>query len=170
MFTFFSQPEKFAYLSDGPVSCDICNVIEQCIDVSSAYSDDDTLQALCQQCIRTGKAAERGLEFNDTIDNGTDDFQIITTQTPSLPTWQALSWPLINGRYPVFDSIASKQSFRDETQFAEACLDKPITEELLHHLWEELPDKPIKHLNDAGHCSVYLFRLNGQSYWLWDAN
>ncbi|WP_237064502.1 CbrC family protein [Microbulbifer zhoushanensis] len=168
-FKYFRKPEEFAFLTDGKVACSICGSIEQCFD-TGGYSGVESIDCICPNCLKDGKLKELEIEANMNFDDGSEDAEIITYKTPALPTWQDTAWPYIDGKFPVFECIASKEDFKDEKEFYQSFLRDQNDSSDIAFLWERLPDKKLSNYKEAGDVSVYLFSLDGEKYWVWDAN
>ncbi len=91
-------------------------------------------------------------------------------KTPALPTWQETAWPLVNGEFPVFERIASKQDFENKDEFSNSFIGEGQEKTDIEWLWGVLPEKKLSSYKEAGDISVYLFTLAGKKYWVWDAN
>jgi uncharacterized protein CbrC (UPF0167 family) len=103
-------------------------------------------------------------------DDGSEAAKTITYRTPALPTWQGTGWPMIEGKFPVFECIASAEDFHDKSEFLDSFIEEDQSKNEIEWLWSELPRKKLNHYSEGGDISVYLFSLKGKKYWVWDAN
>lgn len=168
-FEYFKHPEKFAFLTDGPMPCSVCHDTKICFD-AGGYPGVNDIECICASCLKAGKLIDLDIEPNMTFDDGSEAAKTITYKTPSLPTWQDTVWPTIDGKHPVFECIASKQDFTDKQDFLSYFFEDSQSKEDVGWLWDSLPDKKLNSYKEGGDVSVYLFSLGNQKYWVWDAN
>ena len=168
-FKFFSDTDNFAFRLDEPSNCSVCSKVGLWFD-AEMYAGANEIKCICDSCLSSGGLIQLGIEPNDSIDNGTEDFKTIIYKTPSLPSWQDIQWPLINGSYPVFERIASKEDFVSKEEFIDSFIASGDKNTDLDWLWGLLPDKKLASYKGASDISVYLFRLEEHKYWLWDSN
>ncbi|PCJ21248.1 MAG: hypothetical protein COB02_01295 [Candidatus Cloacimonadota bacterium] len=167
MFKYFENPEKYSYLEKSSTTCCICN--EEKSILYSIATDD--FECCCNECLLEGKLIEAGTWINDCDPNNYDS-NVITYQTPPLPTWQDLNWPIVDGTFCVFIKLASKVDFDNNIEkFRSAALPIEVDLSQIEELWEALPNKKITSLQDGNYdTSFYLFRHNESYYWIWDAS
>jgi uncharacterized protein CbrC (UPF0167 family) len=168
-FEFFKEPEKFAFKVDEPKSCSICGKVELCFD-AGGYSGINEIDCICSTCLKAGALIGLEIEPNMNYDDGSEAAKTITYKTPALPTWQDTGWPVVEGKFPVFECIASAEDFRDKDEFLESFIEEDQTKDEIEWLWDHLPQKKLNHYSESGDISVYLFSLEGNKYWIWDAN
>jgi hypothetical protein len=168
-FEYFKYPERFAFLTDGPKACSICDKTEICFD-AGGYSGVNDIDCICNNCLVAGKLIDLEIEPNMNFDDGSEAAKTITYKTPALPTWQDTVWPMIEGRFPVFEYIASKHDFKDNQEFLDCFIESDQKKEDVEWLWESLPDKQLYSYKEGRDVSVYLFSLDNRKYWIWDAN
>lgn len=168
-FQYFRYPEKFAFLTNGAMSCSICNESKICFD-SGGYAGVNDIECICAECLKSGCLIDLEIEPNMIFDDGSEAVQIITYKTPALPTWQDTVWPTIDGQYPIFECIASKQDFDDKQEFLNCFIEEDQTKEDIEWLWDALPEKKLASYKEGGDVTVYLFGLGNKKAWVWDAN
>lgn len=168
-FEYFKYPEKFAYLTDEPMPCSVCDETAVCFD-AGGYSGINDIECICASCLQGGRLIDLEIEPNMIFDNGSEAAKTIIYKTPALPTWQDIAWPTIEGQYPVFECIASKQDFRNKQDFLDCFVEDDQTKKDVEWLWDSLPDKKLISYKEGNDVSVYLFTLGNQKYWVWDAN
>ncbi|WP_345848805.1 CbrC family protein [Shewanella algae] len=168
-FLYFKYPEKFAFLTDEPKSCSICHDTKVCFD-AVGYSGINDIECICESCLKAGKLIDLEIEPNLIFDDGSEAANTITYKTPALPTWQDTPWPTIDGQYPIFECIVSKQDFSDKHEFLDCFIEGSQTKSDIEWLWDALPDRKLSTYKEGGDISVYLFSLGNKKYWVWDAN
>ncbi len=168
-FKYFRYPEKFAHMTDNSVPCSICGEIGIWFD-AGGYSGVDDIECVCTDCLQSGKLIELEIEANLSFDDGSEEATTIIYKTPSFPTWQDTFWPMINGRFPIFECIASKEDFFNKEEFLNSFIEDEQKKEDIEWLWEMLSEKKINNYNDSGDISIYLFSHENKKYWVWDAN
>ena len=168
-FEYFKHPEKFAFFVEEPTGCSVCGTVDLCFD-AGGYSGVNTIDCICYECLKSGKLLELDIEANINFDAGTEAANTISYKTPSFPTWQDTPWPMIEGEYPVFECIASVEDFKDKAEFMDSFIETDQTKAEIEWLWDCLPKKKLHSYKDGGDISVYLFSLNAEKYWVWDAN
>ena len=170
-FTYFKNPTSFAFLTDQEQPCSICKDVQICFD-TGGYAGVNEIDCICTHCLKSGKLKSLEIEANQFYFDDSDESIELTYMTPALPTWQETIWPCIDGEFPVFEKIASKQEFENKDEFINTYYSQDNEEEPnnIDWLWEMLPEKTLKSYKDAHDISVYLFTKNGEKYWVWDAN
>lgn len=168
-FEYFRFPEKFAFLIDDSAPCSVCGDIGVWFD-AGGYSGVEDIDCICSDCLKSGKLIDLEIEPNLNFDDGSEAAKTITYKTPSLPTWQDTIWPMIDGSFPVFDCIASKQDFTDKEDFLDSFIENDQNKKDVEWIWDTLPERKLNNYNESGDVSVYLFKLKNKKYWVWDAN
>jgi uncharacterized protein CbrC (UPF0167 family) len=168
-FEYFKYPEKFTFILNKPTPCSVCREVGLWFD-AAGYSGVKDIECICTNCLQSGKLIDMNIEANLSFDDGSEASKIIIYKTPSLPTWQDTFWPVIEGSFPVFECIASKQDFLDKNEFLNSFIENDQKKEEIEWLWDRLPPKKLNHYNESGDISVYLFSLKDKKYWIWDAN
>jgi uncharacterized protein CbrC (UPF0167 family) len=168
-FEYFRYPEKFSFMTENPESCSVCSEIKKCFD-AAGYSGVRDIDYICVDCLKAGKLIELGIESNLNFDDGSEAAKTITYKTPALPTWQDTVWPMVDGRFPIFECIASKEDFNDRNEFLNSFIEEDQTKSDIEWIWDSLPPKKLNSYKDGGDVSVYLFTLDSKKYWIWDAN
>lgn len=167
MFKYFEDPENYAYLEESHIKCCVCGTPDPIL-----YSIvTDEFDCSCARCLLDGRLIESKTWIND-CDPDHDDSDIITYQTPPLPTWQDLDWPSIDGSFCTFIKLASKVDFgQDFEVFRDSAFPNQVDHAQIQELWYVLPSNPITSLETGNYdTSFYLFRHSGRIYWMWDAN
>ncbi len=168
-FQYFSDPLNFAFTTDEEVNCSTCDEKAICFE-AGGYMGIETIDYICACCLKSGKLIELDIESNLVYGNGADSTDIIAQKTPAFPTWQDTVWPLIDGIYPVFERIASKEDFENQEDFVESFIETDQKKNEIDWLWDKLPNKRLKNYKEATDISVYLFSIKEKNYWVWDAN
>jgi len=170
-FKYFKDPMNFSYISDKPVACSICNEIKICFD-AGGYIGVEEIDYICEDCLASGKLIDLDIESNlvYAIDSSDEESLTIAYKTPAFPTWQDTAWPVVNGQYPLFERIASKEDFKDKQEFVDSFIEDEQSKSEIGWLWDMLPDKKLNNYEEAGGITVYLFSLDNRKYWIWDAN
>ena len=168
-FKYFKHPEQFAYKISKPAPCSVCGTVDLCFDAGSYFGGHD-LECICESCLLSGALIELGVETNMVADENSEAAKTIIYKTPALPTWQDSVWPVIDGKYPVFERIASVEDFEDKQEFLNSYINLDQNTSDIEWLWDELPKKRLSHYNEGRDISVYLFSLNDKKYWIWDSN
>ncbi|MDY6993951.1 MAG: CbrC family protein [Pseudomonadota bacterium] len=168
-FEYFRYPEKFASMAENPEPCSVCGEAKKCFD-AGGYSGIRDIDFICADCLKAGKLIELDIEANLNFDDGSEAAKTITYRTPALPTWQDTAWPMIDGRFPIFECIASKEDFKDRNEFLDSFIEDDQTKADIEWVWNSLPSKKLNSYKDGGDVSVYLFTLDSKKYWIWDAS
>lgn len=179
MFSYFKDHLEYSFTSDGPTECASCGEIKICHSLSGSFGDTGKSD-LCFHCIKNGVAMPVDCWLNEALPDESvikkygqvkaDEIaNVITYCTPSLPTWQDMQWPCVDGDFGVFIKLASQHDFIGPADL-HSCI--PIDELYGHSpdkIWERIPDKPITSLKDGNYdCSFYLFESNGKRVVTWD--
>ena len=168
-FKYFRDPDNFAYRTQLDAKCSICGSIGIWFDASGLYGVKE-IECICDNCLAAGKLKELDIETNEATNGSKEEMEEIMYATPSLPTWQDSIWPYVNGQYPVFERIASKEDFDDKQEFQSSFSTEVVDNSDLDWLWETLPEKKINKYQDGGDVTVYLFSINNTKFCTWDAN
>lgn len=168
-FKYFRDPDNFAFKTDSESDCSVCGRLGKWFDAGGFYGVDD-IECICDDCLAGGRLKELEIETNEASNGSVEEIDEIIYATPSLPTWQDRIWPYINGNYPVFERIASKEDFDDINEFKAAFSTEDADSSDLDWLWEILPDKKLKSYHQGGDVTVYLFSSNSGKHCKWDAN
>ena len=168
-FEYFKYPEKFAFLIEKPMPCSTCEEIGVWFD-AGGYSGVEDIDCICYSCLKSGKLFDLEIEANINFDDGSDAAKTITYKTPALPAWQDTVWPIINGEFPVFECIASKEDFQNKDDFLYSFIEGEQKKDEIEWIWDSLPDKKLNKYSEGGDISVYLFSLNNEKHWVWDAS
>lgn len=199
-FKYFKYPKRFGVFISGKHHCSICNWKGKCMDATLFYGEE-MLDAICPKCLKAGKLKERQIFTNDgdtetLLDQlvalypaatneeivamaraRTDELE---TQTPAILSWQDWKYPAIDGDYGQFIGLASQQDLNelapngDGKTFLQQILYRHFrVTETLDHLWENIPPKPFKDIEDSNRdILVYLFKsLTSDKYVaVWDTH
>lgn len=139
-------------------------------DAGGFYGSTE-IDCICDTCLAGGKLRDLGIETNEGLEGTQEQKEEIVYRTPALPTWQDRWWPYVDGDYCVFEKIASKTDFRDESDFIASFSDQDNKSSDLSGLWEMLPSKEISSIANGNYdVSVYLFTRNGRKHCTWDAS
>lgn len=149
--------------------CSLCGERGVWFD-TGGYAGVEDIDCICSGCLKSGKLIELEIEPNLNFDDGSEAAKTITYKTPSLPTWQDTTWPIIDGEFPVFECIASTQDFKNKEEFLDSFIENDQKKKDIEWIWDALPEKVLNNYQEGGDLSVYLFILNGKKYWVWDAN
>jgi uncharacterized protein CbrC (UPF0167 family) len=185
-YKYFRDPQNFALICEEQGPCSICGEIGLWFDAQGFYGTQD-LDSVCDACLKSGKLIDLDISTNDVrldlIEKVFSNRKIleeltneIIYKTPSLPTWQDMSWPFVGEDFCIFEKIASKTDFVMDgepnkkifiSSFSED--DAKISD--LDWLWEALPEHPITNLKDGNYdVTIYLFSTGGKPFCTWDAS
>lgn len=168
-FKYFRDPDNFAFKTESESECSVCGKLEKWFDAGGFYGIDG-IECICGDCLATGKLKKLEIETNEASNGSVEEIEEIIYATPAFPTWQDCVWPYINGSYPIFERIASKEDFKDMNEFKASFSSKDAEVSDLDWLWEILPEKKLKNYQQCGDVTIYLFSSNGGKYCKWDAN
>jgi len=170
IFKYFRDPDNFSFKVNDIAKCDICEK-EGIWFSAGGFSGENEIECICDSCLAGGALEELEISSNDAYGGTEEESSIIMHKTPSLPSWQDLAWPCINGEYCVFERIASKSDFIDSSDFRDSLSDDDIENSDVEGVWESMPDKKVNnHIEGNFNTSVYLFTCAGKKYCVWDAS
>lgn len=169
-FKYFRDPDNFAFKVDKESYCSVCNKVGLWFDAGGFYGINE-IECICDDCLADGKLKKLEIETNGASEGNAEEKEIIIYKTPALPTWQDRIWPFVNGRYCVFERMASKTDFEGKEEFKCSFSDSDKENSDLDWLWDMLPEKRIaNHKEGNFDVSVYLFSCDGKKYCTWDAS
>lgn len=178
-FSYFANPENFSFLHKADCECDICSNKTRCFD-ASVYFGGGSLNTVCPDCLSNGSLEKYDVFANDVSSSEGDlreglDFKahskIILFRTPSLPVWQDMVWPIVNGDFCRFIKIASREDFDDSSDLHSSIHPRYQFGHEAGELWEMLEPNPIRNLDEAQNdISFYLFTAGKEKVVTWEAN
>jgi len=169
-FKYFRDPDNFSFKIGEIAKCDVCEK-EGLWFSADGFSGENEINCICDDCLASGALEELEIATNDAFGGQEEATSVIMHRTPSLPSWQELAWPCIDGEYCVFERIASKEDFVDQPDFRDSLSKEDFENTDIDWLWNSMPSKTIKnHIEGNFNVSVYLFTLNGKKYSVWDAS
>lgn len=170
IFKFFKDPDNFSYKTETISPCSICSMEGLWFD-AGGFIGENEIECICDICLHAGKLKELEIATNEAMDGTPEQMEEIMYMTPGLPTWQEHLWPYIDNRYCVFERMASKEDFENQTEFENAVAAIEQGETDMGLLWSLLPDKTVKsHIDGNYNVSVYLFTCGKNKYCTWDAS
>jgi uncharacterized protein CbrC (UPF0167 family) len=185
-YRYFRDPKNFSFICDEKGPCSVCGEIGLWFDAQSFYGTQD-LDSVCDACLKGGKLIDLDVSTNyvridlvEKIFPEKKKLEELTNEivykTPSLPSWQDLSWPFVENDFCIFEKIASKIDFildgvPDKNLFMSSFSEDDADNSDLNWLWETLSEHPITNLKDGNYdMTVYLFSTSGKPFCTWDAN
>lgn len=115
-------------MCEDDAECSVCHSHCQCFD-GSGFFGSGSVQAVCPDCLSSGKLIEMDIETNEVTDpraemvlgeNWNEIVNVVCYMTPALPTWQDNEWPLGKNDLCVFVKIADKHDFSDKEELIQA--------------------------------------------------
>ena len=118
-FKYYRNPRLAVKFDEEPVICDCCKNPTH-FYANSMYTTED-INAICPDCITSGKACEKfDGEFNTAINFGNDEaYEQLVTKTPPLSTFQEIDWPHCHNDYCTYIGTCTEEDLENEDLMAE---------------------------------------------------
>lgn len=183
-FRYFERPHDFSTYQAEPHRCDLCGR-ERPGYTDPFYGDDDQVEFVCEECLASGRLAERDLTTNEgdhaalkrQLAEQQPDLNVeqqaalsdartaeLETRTPDMVTWQDFFWPAHCGDYCRYvkevgaPDIVRLAGDQDPITFLAEHLRDPMHDSEAREVWESIrPDSP-QDGRTAYSVGVYLFR------------
>jgi len=168
-FRYFRDPDNFAFKIEEEQQCSVCKDVGRWFDAGGFFGVNE-IDCICDNCLSEEKLEELEIETNEAFEGTDEEKREIIYKTPALPTWQGNRWPYVVGGYCVFERIASKEDFDGKDDFVGSFSNSDTKNSDMEWLWDSLPVKIIKNVNEGADISVYLFSRNGKKHCTWDSS
>lgn len=186
-YKYFKYPKRYAVFTEANATCEICGTVTQCLDASAFYAEQE-LEAICENCVSTGRLEEINAFTNDgdveqlfdqllELYPNTEKEQLLQEakaktnelemQTPPIVSWQDWKFPALDGDYCQFIGFASQQDFNalatdgnGKQLFDESLLDELREYTDIDAIWERIPKQKVKTVAQSNNYTLlaYLFK------------